>query len=108
MLIPWTQDHCPHSNIDNTLLENIAVVFTSVGNANKESNSNTKFNKTFNRSKREWKVSGKNSLSWELLRRQYNLLPRQEGETFWEITNRFGRRGMAGIDHGNLVHFDAL
>ena len=42
-----------HSNIDNTLLANTVVVSTSVGNANKETNSNTKFNHTFSRSKRE-------------------------------------------------------
>ena len=35
-----------HSNIDNTLLANTVVVSTSVGNGNKETNSNTKFNHT--------------------------------------------------------------
>ena len=42
-----------HSNIDNTLLANAVVVSTSVENANKETNFNTKFNHTFSRSKRE-------------------------------------------------------
>ena len=42
-----------HSNIDNSLLANTVVSSTSVGNANKETNYNTKFNLTFSRSKRE-------------------------------------------------------
>ena len=72
MSIPWTQGamHFLHfvwipctkqnatrpstqSNIDSTLLANTVVVSTSVRNANKETNSNTKFNHTFSRSKRE-------------------------------------------------------
>ena len=73
MSITWAQGHCytfppfclisrvlskiqqpsTHNNIDNTLLANTVVVSASVGNANKETSSNTKFNHTFSRSKRE-------------------------------------------------------
>ena len=73
MSISWTQGHCyarpplsdppctrqnttrpsTHSNTDNSLLANTVVSSTSVGNANKETNYNTKFNLTFSRSKRE-------------------------------------------------------
>ena len=74
MSIFWTQRHCyaflpflsdspctkgnttrpsTHSNIDKTLLANTVVVSTTVANANKETNYNTKFNLTFSRSKRE-------------------------------------------------------
>ena len=42
-----------HSNIDNTLLANTAALSTSVGNANNETNSNSKFKRTFGRSKGE-------------------------------------------------------
>ena len=42
-----------HSNINNTLLTNTVLISTSVENANKKTNSNTKFNHTFNRSKRK-------------------------------------------------------
>ena len=42
-----------HSNIDNTSWANTVVLSTSVGNANKETNSNTKFNLTLSRTKRE-------------------------------------------------------
>ena len=42
-----------HSNTDNILLANTVVVSISAGNANKEANSNTKFNHTFSGSKRE-------------------------------------------------------
>ena len=43
-----------HSNINNTLLTNTVLISTSVENANKKTNSNTKFNQTFNRSKRKY------------------------------------------------------
>ena len=42
-----------HSNTDNILLANTVLVSISAGNANKETNSNTKFNHTFSGSKRE-------------------------------------------------------
>ena len=42
-----------HSNIGNILLANRVVVPASVGNANKDTNSNNKFNHTFSRSKGE-------------------------------------------------------
>ena len=42
-----------HSNTDNTFLPNTVVICASVENANKETNSNTKLNHTFSRSKRE-------------------------------------------------------
>ena len=42
-----------HSNTDNTLLANTIVVSTIVGSADKETNSNTKLNHTFSRSKKE-------------------------------------------------------
>ena len=42
-----------HSNIDNTFFPNTVVIYASVENANKETNSNTKFNHTFSRSKKE-------------------------------------------------------
>ena len=68
MSILWTRFHCYafppctkqnttipsiHSNIDNTLLANTVVVSASVGNADKETSSDTKFNHTLSRSKRE-------------------------------------------------------
>ena len=68
MSILWAQVHCYafppptkqnttrpsiHSNIDNTLLANTVVVSASVGNSDKDTNSDTKFNHTFSRSKRE-------------------------------------------------------
>ena len=42
-----------HSNIDSTLLVNTVVISISAGNVNKEITSNTKFNHTLSRSKRE-------------------------------------------------------
>ena len=70
MSVPWTQGHCyvfpPFCLIPRvlrkiqqdqvhtvTLIANTAAVSTSIGNANKETRSNTKFNHTFSRSKRE-------------------------------------------------------
>lgn len=43
-----------HNNINNTLLANTVVVSTSVSNSYMETNSNTKFNHTCSRSKREF------------------------------------------------------
>ena len=81
-----------HSHVDNTFLVNIIVVSTSVGNTNKETNSNTSFNHTFSRSKREhhplvlnktlmlvaWQVSWRYYLSRYFLRKQPSLFLSQE------------------------------
>ena len=111
-----------HSNIDNTLLTNIVVISRSVTNANKEANSNTKFNQTFSRSKREFPsisveqnsyVSGmagfwKGLFLQQFLRKQPSLYSSQEGKVLLEITNLPGRSGVAGVTHGKLTYFDAL
>ena len=55
-----------------------------------------------------WQVSGRDYLSREFLRKQLSLLPSQEGKVLWEITNRFGRSGLAGVTYGKLTHSDAL
>ena len=54
-----------------------------------------------------WQVSGKDYLSREFLRNQ-SLLSSQEGKVLWEITNPPGRNGLAGVNHGKLIHFDPL
>ena len=56
----------------------------------------------------EWQVSGWDYLPREFLRKQPSLLPSQEGKVVWEITNRPGRSGLAGVTHGELNYFDAL
>ena len=84
-------------------------------------NCNTKFNHTFSKYKREspsisveknsyitWQVSGRDYFSREFLRKQLSLLPSQEGKVLWEITNRFGRSGLACVTYGKLIHSDAL
>ena len=55
-----------------------------------------------------WQVSRKNYLSSEFLTKQISLSPSQEGKVLWEITNRPGRSGLAGVTHGKLTHFNAL
>ena len=55
-----------------------------------------------------WQVSRKNCLSSEFLTKQISLSPSQEGKVLWEITNRPGRSGLAGVTHGKLTHFNAL
>ena len=56
----------------------------------------------------EWQVSGWDYFPREFLRKQPSLFPSQEGKVVWEITNRPGRSGLAGVTHGELIHFDAL
>ena len=55
-----------------------------------------------------WQVTGRDYLSKDFLIRQPNLLPSQEDRVLWEITNRPGRSGLAGVIQGKLIHFDAL
>ena len=49
-----------------------------------------------------WQVSGRDYLSREFLRKQPSLLPSKEGKVLWEITNRPGRSGLAGVTMESL------
>ena len=49
-----------------------------------------------------WQISGRDYLSREFLRKQPSLLPSKEGKALWEITNRPGRSGLAGVTMESL------
>ena len=121
---PCTKQNTPRPRTHMTLITSCwqTQLWYPHGNANKETNSNTKFSHTFSRSKKEspsisveqslilvvWQISVRDYLSREFLRKQPSLLPSQEGKVLWEISNRPGRSGLAGVTHGKLIHYDAL
>ena len=110
-----------HSHVDNTFLVNVIVVSTSVGNTNKETNSNTSFNHTFSRSKREhhplvlnktlmlvaWQVSWRCYLSRYFLRKQPSLFLSQEVKGLVNIVHWPRRSGLASVTHGKFIDYDA-
>ena len=97
------------------------MVSTSVWNANKETNSNTKFKHGFSRSKRKspsisveqktyiigmagfWEGLSLQGVSEETT--QLIAKSRRQGS----LGNyESGRSGLAGVTHGKLIHFDTL
>ena len=87
-----------HSNIDNSLLANTVVVFTSVGNANKETNSNTKFNHTFSRSRRESPSISveQNSYTSGMVGFRVGLSPQGVSEETTQLIAKSRRQGSLG------------
>ena len=55
-----------------------------------------------------WKVSGKNCLTQEFLKKQPNLLPDQEEPVLWQITNPPRKSDLSGAINGKMIHFNIL